>query len=335
MENDAFIPVIGYKTHGAINSGADMKLAIKIAKTVLVTLCWLAVLGIPAWVLAVTMGAKFNFWTPLEAFIHIRSWAQLVILGPIIAGGLAILIFVFGRHKIGRDAMPGVNGWIAAILAILIGLAGMMQGRSVQATARSVPPIHDISTDTLDPPGFSAALTERRGPDANSLDYASKTDPASGDPLPVVQARAYPDIQPIQYDYSPRVVFSAALESAREMGWRVPSASENTLSFEATAETFWLGFQDDVSVRISEREDGGAIMDVRSVSRVGVSDLGANAQRIRDFEERVSMLLAESPQLSTQEAEAERASEDDAESGPVEPGAEPSNDETEPQGDNP
>ena len=153
-----------------------------------------------------------------------------------------------------------------------------------------MPPIHDITTDPQDPPQFTAALVGRRGANANSVDYAAKTDPASGRPLPEVQAEAYPDIRPILIESSAPLAYQAAREVAREMGWNVSTASEASLMFEATAETFWLGFKDDVVVRIRPTEDGARV-DIRSVSRVGVSDLGANAARIKAFETRLRSSL--------------------------------------------
>jgi len=52
---------------------------------------------------------------------------------------------------------------------------------------------------------------------------------------------------------------------------------------EATDSTFWFGFIDDVVVRLTPETDGGTRVDVRSVSRVGLGDAGANARRVRNF----------------------------------------------------
>ena len=66
------------------------------------------------------------------------------------------------------------------------------------------------------------------------------------------------------------------------MGWQIVDANAREGRIEATATTFWFGFKDDVVVRIVPAP-GGSRVDVRSVSRVGVSDVGANAKRVRDF----------------------------------------------------
>ena len=82
-----------------------------------------------------------------------------------------------------------------------------------------------------------------------------------------------------------RRAYEAALATAREMGWTVSTASPEAGMFEATATSFWFGFKDDVVVRVTDTGLESARVDVRSVSRVGVSDLGANAARIEAFSE--------------------------------------------------
>ena len=140
--------------------------------------------------------------------------------------------------------------------------------------ARSVPPIHDISTDTENPPGFVDILAKRR--DApNSASY--------GGPEIAAQQRAgYPDLAPQFYRMSPGALFGHALQAARELGWKIAAAAPEEGRIEATDTTFWFGFKDDVVVRITPVE-GGSRLDLRSVSRVGRSDVGANAARIRKF----------------------------------------------------
>jgi uncharacterized protein (DUF1499 family) len=76
------------------------------------------------------------------------------------------------------------------------------------------------------------------------------------------------------------------MEVATALGWEIVAASEDDGRFEATDTTFWFGFKDDVVVRIRPEGDGSRI-DLRSVSRVGVGDLGANAARIKRFVQRI------------------------------------------------
>lgn len=140
--------------------------------------------------------------------------------------------------------------------------------------ARSVPPINDITTDTEDPPAFEALLPLRE--DApNPAAYA-------GAQVAAQQEAAYPEIQPVRLDLPPDQAFQTALAAAEAMGWDIVSADHQERRIEATAQTFWFGFIDDVVVRVRPADEGSRL-DVRSTSRVGVSDLGTNAARIRAY----------------------------------------------------
>ncbi len=257
---------------------------------------------VPLWFVATAFGGKFGLWTPLDAFRHVLTFAGLPGFGggfllPLTLGlGVAaLLIAITFRIVFGRANAPGAGGFVAAIAAIAVG--GVPMGLvAFGGDARSdIPPIHDITTDTANPPEFSGAMVERRERDGaeNTVDYASKVDPRSQRPLPEVQAEAYPGVQPIETSVEPALAYRAALEAAREMSWRVTTASPEALMFEGTAESFWFGFKDDVVVRVTALDEGGARIDARSVSRVGVSDLGANAARLEAFSERVRSSLGE------------------------------------------
>lgn len=141
----------------------------------------------------------------------------------------------------------------------------------------SYPPIHDISTDLQDPPVFTAAQ-QVRGPDSNSLDI---------DPETIAQQQtAYPDLQPIIIRGSIDEAFDLAVQAATELGWDIYLQDRNAGTIEAVATTNIMGFKDDVVIRVRGNAEGSRV-DLRSVSRVGVSDVGANAKRIRAFSERL------------------------------------------------
>lgn len=140
--------------------------------------------------------------------------------------------------------------------------------------ARSVPPIHDVTTDTQDPPAFVAVLPRRAGA-ANPAAYG-------GDRVAALQQQGYPDIRPLHLRVAPAAAFASALAEARDMGWVVVGADAAAGRIEATATTRWFGFKDDVVVRVRP-EGTGTRVDVRSVSRVGGSDIGTNAARIRSY----------------------------------------------------
>jgi uncharacterized protein (DUF1499 family) len=146
-----------------------------------------------------------------------------------------------------------------------------------------VPPIHDITTDTQDPPQFSAILPLRA--DApNPPEY-------EGGEVAAQQREAYPDIQPLRLALDPDVAYTRALNAARSLRWEIVAADPEARRIEATDRTFFFGFADDVVIRVTPAGEGARI-DVRSKSRVGRSDVGANARRIRRFLQRVQENLS-------------------------------------------
>ena len=100
------------------------------------------------------------------------------------------------------------------------------------------------------------------------------------------QHEAYPDIEPVILTVEPSVAFNTALNAAEEMGWEIVASEADEGRIEATATTTWFGFKDDVVIRVEPHARGSRI-DVRSKSRVGRGDVGANAERIRSYVERL------------------------------------------------
>lgn len=198
-----------------------------------------AAILVPLWFVATAFGGKYGLWTPLEAFIHVRSYAGMLLPAAAILGVAALIVAVVFRLVFGAKNAPGPGGYIAGVAALAVGLGGILYAQSVRELAGSVPPIHDISTDTQDPPQFTQSLIDRRTQDGarNSVDYASKTNPADDRPLPQTQAQFYPDIAPIELGVSADLAYQAALQTARDMGWVVSTASPEAGMFEATATT--------------------------------------------------------------------------------------------------
>lgn len=228
--------------------------------------------------------------------------AVLVMLlsGPGYRLGLLGLRAAFGLMGVGAKA--GIAAALLALIALLLSLLSRSLRLSLLALlglllgvlafgppalfarkAGAVPPIHDISTDTADPPAFRALLAQRAD---------APNSPVYGGPeVAAQQHAAYPDIRPLQLDASPANVFIAALDTAKAMGWVIAAQQPAQGRIEATATTFWFGFRDDVVIRV-RAEAGGTRLDIRSESRVGSSDVGANAERIRAFGERLKKRLA-------------------------------------------
>ena len=160
------------------------------------------------------------------------------------------------------------------LAALLFGGAAALVPWSLLQKAKGVPPIHDITTDLEDPPSFVAVLPLRaKAP--NSAAYG-------GPEVAAAQRRGYPDLHPVELAATPSDALARAVAAARQMGWEIVATDSAAGRIEATATTLWFGFKDDVVVRVRPAGDGSRI-DVRSVSRVGGSDVGTNARRIRAY----------------------------------------------------
>ena len=227
----------------------------------------LAVLA-AAGVLLAGPGYRFGWWGLGPAFTLLRSSAELG-LG---AGAVAVVAIVVGGAQRSRRRLG------LGILALAIALAAFGIPWRMQAQARRVPPIHDVTTDPEDPPAFVAVVARRSGA-RNPVEYA-------GPAVAVQQRRAFPDLVPLDLAAPSERVFPAAEAAARGLGWEIVAAVPAEGRLEATATTSWFGFKDDVVVRVRARERGSRV-DVRSLSRVGVGDLGVNAARVRAFLDRL------------------------------------------------
>jgi uncharacterized protein (DUF1499 family) len=209
-------------------------------------------------------GSRWDWWDYRIGFLLFR-WALYGGLGAIVVTLAGLILALLARA--GRTALLAL-----ATLALLA--AGAVVPVSHLRAAGRVPPIHDITTDLDDPPRFVAVLPRRQGA-PNPAEHA-------GAALAARQRAGYPDLAPARFTAPPDRVFARAVEVARGLGWEIVAAAPVEGRLEATDRTRWFGFRDDVVVRV--RPDGtGSRVDVRSVSRVGRSDLGTNARRIRVF----------------------------------------------------
>jgi len=223
----------------------------------LVAACVLAALSV-LMLVAGPLGARLGVWPFLVGF---------ALMAGAIVDALAAII-------VGITAGMRTHRWGVALAAIGAAAAAIAIPLSIVMPAFGSPPIHDITTDPDDPPLFQTLLRLRSASDSpGSYDGADAA---------TQQRRAYADIQPVIFRASPSRVFDAALELARERGWQIVDADRDAGRIEAIDSTFWFGFKDDVVIRLRP-ENTGARLDMRSKSRVGVGDLGANARRIRLF----------------------------------------------------
>ncbi len=212
-------------------------------------------------------GGRFGLWEPATGFGLYRAYFNP--LGMVVAGiGFAALVI----HSIRKEKPKAILGGLVMIVGMAC-LAPLIT--SILNPKPRAAPIHNISTDTANPPVF-LVLDESRPGARNWLEYG-------GPELAAAQAAAYPDIAPLETDLSAGAAYDRALVVAQSMGWDIVAANEGNLRFEATARTPVFYFADDIVLVVTPREVGSRV-DMRSVSRVGRSDQGVNAARIRAFQ---------------------------------------------------
>jgi uncharacterized protein (DUF1499 family) len=199
-----------------------------------------------------------------DAFALMR-WGAWLGLG-------AVLVALIG----GWITRPGTHrrGFALTLVAAVIGAVAFGVPFAMLQSARASPPIHDITTDTDNPPRFIAMIRLRQG-SPNSSEYL-------GEAIARQQRTAYPDIQPATIAEPPDAAFRRALNAARDLGWQIVAAVPAEGRIEATDTTLWFGFKDDIVVRVAPTA-GGSRIDIRSVSRLGEGDLGKNAARVRAY----------------------------------------------------
>ncbi|MEP5567825.1 MAG: DUF1499 domain-containing protein [Halioglobus sp.] len=202
--------------------------------------------------------------------VRAGAWQQGLLMYALSCLGSVVILLV----AVLISFLPRFAQWRADIrLRALFTVPGTLLLLSLLGGRGDYPAIHDITTDTLDPPAFTAAI-KLRGNGSNTLALKPETIEA--------QLAAYPDLKTITTSDSIEDAFDKAVASADELGWEIYRRDLNDGFIEAVDTTAIMGFKDDVVIRLRTNANG-TLLDVRSVSRVGVSDLGANAARIREF----------------------------------------------------
>jgi uncharacterized protein (DUF1499 family) len=209
-------------------------------------------------------GSDTGWWHFRTGFTILR-WAVYTAAAAGAVALIGVLLALVARSM--RTALAGVAG-------VVIALGLIAHTWDLQRTASQVPRIHDITTDTDNPPAFVALLAVReKAP--NGAKYG-------GERVAREQKSAYPDIAPAVLEDPPPAAFKRALAAARAMGWEIIAEVPAEGRIEATATTRWFRFKDDVVIRVSAHGAGSRV-DIRSMSRIGRSDLGANAARVRAY----------------------------------------------------
>ena len=209
-------------------------------------------------------GTRFELWDFRTGFTLLKYgfYGALLALGAGLAG-------IWQSRKNRTPGLLAGNALLLLLVASLIAFPLLLL-----KNARQAPRIHDITTDLENPPRFHAILPLRKNA-PNSADYG-------GAGIAALQAKGYPDLKPLEIALPPARAFEMALKRAEQMRWELVDANPAEGRIEATDTTFWFGFKDDIVIRIAPSGAGSRI-DIRSVSRVGLSDVGTNARRIREF----------------------------------------------------
>jgi uncharacterized protein (DUF1499 family) len=195
-----------------------------------------------------------------------------VFLIGLLAGLIALVLGVVGLVK--TRAATGRPGRASALTGLLLGLVPVVCVAVVSAPSRGLPAINDITTDPADPPAF--ANPGRSYP---------------GEEFAAAQRAAYPDLAPIPVASAPDAAYAASLDAARGLGWEIVREDAVAGVIEATQTSAVFRFVDDVVIRVRP-DAAGSKIDVRSKSRDGRGDMGANAARIRAFREKLGPTAA-------------------------------------------
>ena len=233
----------------------------------------------------------------LVSLVSLSAFLLVALPGPLYKYGVVDLGTAFTGFKLGVFA--GIATLILLLLQILFKRKTVTFGSTIMALllstiaitiplsmlnkGKSVPPIHDISTDLVNPPEF-VVIAPLRADAPNPVGYA-------GVEVATQQRAAYPELQTLNYPQSKSELVEATKQAIDNSGWQLVNIDANQGIVEATDRTMWFGFKDDVIVRIT---DNGSkrLVDIRSKSRVGGSDLGKNAERIHGFIEELDSILA-------------------------------------------
>ncbi len=231
--------------------------------------CWTAGIGVAliAFSAVRKLGIVDNWMIAYSAL----GLGGLMLMIALLTAGLGLI-----RSGGTAGAASRQGTWLALVAGLLVTAFHLTSMRSMGG-----PPIHDITTDTVNPPMFVDAIPLREADKSmNPPSYfAAEVAPQ--------QLAAYPDLTTIVIQKPADEVYQKAIDVANAMGWEIISTVRADGRIEATAETPWIAFRDDVVIRVINFGTETRV-DVRSKSRVGRGDAGLNARRIREFRERLA-----------------------------------------------
>ncbi|MEZ5946351.1 MAG: DUF1499 domain-containing protein [Hyphomonas sp.] len=261
------------------------------------------------WFFIAAAGTKLGLWDWKVGFGQLTmGWGPKIVQTALGVSVLAVIVSLV--------AAPRKRPFMLALAALLV--SGLSLGRlyATGENAKRLPPLHDIQTDWTNPIQPSEALIAARAASGgyNKIEDAPVIEDGAKGRWPGMEGRLvsevqeeaefdpetqkkevsapYPKIETLVYPaVTVDMAYEAALATVKAKGWTIVTASPESGHIEATEATFWFDFKDDILIRVLPEGDHGSRIDVRSVSRVGLSDLGANAKRVSNLLDDIDQLL--------------------------------------------
>ncbi len=207
------------------------------------------------------VGHKYGVWDYADAR-QLLTWG---VYGCAAAGALALVALALGLAR-GRLA-----GAFTALFALAAAGGAAYAPLNLHRLMEASPPLNDVTTDFTDPPAY-IALAAVRALTPVGLAYDGAKAP--------LQRERYPAVSGLDSAASPGALYAGALAAAKAQGWVIAAEAPEQGRIEATAVSEWLGLKEDIVIRIRPT-DAGSRLDMRSASRAGENDMGANAAHIR------------------------------------------------------
>ena len=244
---------------------------------------------IPLYFAVAALGVKFGLWGwQFGLGTLIVTWGPRILLTALVLGALALLAALMRRPR---------RGAAAAVIALAVPAIALAYLYQVRSRTEAIPPIHDVSTNAEDPPLYSQRIMRLRGAaGANPVHpltaqlgsieayHSPRFEDRASRTVAELGQEAYPELRTLAVRADRSALFDVIEQEARERGWTIHTNDPEGGRLEATAETFWFGFEDDVAVRVRPAPAPGTLLvDARSTSRVGLGDMGANAARLSDY----------------------------------------------------
>ncbi|NEV79446.1 DUF1499 domain-containing protein [Rhodopseudomonas sp. BR0C11] len=221
-------------------------------------------------------------------FLEMRP-AMATWFGALALAGVSILLALAGFAAIWQNGSRGIP---RILLALLLDALILAYPAYLGWQYRSLPAIHDITTDSIDPPQFETLARLRVGDDVNTAVYAGLYSAER-------QRAAYPNIETLQVEMPVQRAYDIVLQLVNRRKWRVvderpPQLPKREGHIEAVARPTILSLPEDVVIRL--RPDGeDTRIDIRSSSRYFESDLGSNAARIAKLTEDINTAVENAP----------------------------------------